>query len=330
MEAVMLVEELGPQGHPVLRQRFVGAGAECRIGRDLDSDFVLDDEHAAPQHALLTLLEDGRVNVRDLGTRNGTRVDGRRVPAEGGANIEQGELIVGRTRLHVRTRHTPIGQERVFRRDFVRRHRTPLAVAGVAACVGYAAFHQWLDAPASLLPSVTTAVLVGLGAIALWTGLWALISKLNKGRWEVRVHLTIASIAVAFCAWGYWVAGILAYAAQWSALDKVGVAVVGATALAALYLHFREATSYGRRISLALAGSVTVVISAVAWVIALGMDANNVSRVELGPDVRLGAARVVPNRDIAEYLADVDKLQREAGRERQKSLLDAPLADAGD
>ena len=154
MEAVMLVEELGTHGHPVLRQRFAGAGAECRIGRDLDSDFVVDDEHAAPQHALLTLLEDGRVNVRDLGTRNGTRVDGRRVPAEGGANIEQGELIVGRTRLHVRTRHTPIGQERVFRRDFVRRHRTPLAAAGVAACVGYAAFHQWLDAPASLLPSI--------------------------------------------------------------------------------------------------------------------------------------------------------------------------------
>ena len=152
MEAVMLIEQLGPQGHPVLQQRFAGAGAECRIGRDLGCDIVVDDEHAAPQHALLTLLEDGRVNVRDLGTRNGTRVDGSRVPAETGANIEQGEIIVGRTRLHVRTRHTPIGQERVFRRDFVRRHRTPLAAAGVAACVAYAVFHQWLDAPASLLP----------------------------------------------------------------------------------------------------------------------------------------------------------------------------------
>ena len=95
MEAVMLIEEIGPQGHPVLRQRFAGAGAECRIGRDLGCDIVVDDEHAAPQHALLTLLEDGRVNVRDLGTRNGTRVDGHRVPAETGANIEQGELIVG-------------------------------------------------------------------------------------------------------------------------------------------------------------------------------------------------------------------------------------------
>ncbi len=328
MEAVMLVEEIGPQGYPVMRQRYAGVGATCRIGRDLGCDIVLDDEHAAAEHTVLTLLEDGRVNVRDLGTKNGTRVDGVRVPAESGADIAQGELIIGRTRLDLRTRHTPIGQEKVFRREFVRRYRTPLAVAGVAACVGFATFHQWLGAPSSLLQSTTIALLVGLGAIALWTGFWALMSKLNKGRWEVRVHLTIASIGVAFCAWGYWLASLMAYAAQWSAVAKVGVGIVGATALAALYLHFREATHYGRRISLALAASVTVVISAVAWVVAVGMDVNDVNRVVLGPDVRLGTARVVPNRDIADYLADVDKLQRAAGRERQKSLLDAPLADA--
>ena len=330
MEAVMLVEQIGTHGHPMLQQRFSGAGAECRIGRDLGCDIVVDDEHAAPQHALLTLLEDGRVRVQDLGTRNGTRVSRKRVPADVGAVIEQGEIIVGRTRLHVRTRHTPIGQERVFRRDFVRRHRTPLAVIGVAACAAYAGFHQWIDAPSSLLQSVTKGALVAFGVLALWTGVWALISKLNKGQWEVRVHLTIASIGVALCAWGYGLAGFVAYAAQWSALAKVGVVVVTATALVALYLHLREATQYGRRVSLALAGAVTLVIGAIAWVIAVGVDDGNVNRVDLGPDVRLGARRMVPNRDIADYLAEVEGLQRAAGRERQKSLLNAPLADAGD
>ena len=330
MDAVMLIEEIGPQGYAVLRQRYAGAGARCVIGRDLGCDIVLDDGFVAARHTELTLLEDGRVNVRDLGTKNGTRVDGARVPAETGRDIAQGELIIGRTRLYLRTRHTTIGQEKVFRRDLLRRYRTPLAVAGVAACVGFAAFHQWLDAPPSLLRSATTATLVGLGAIALWTAIWALMSKLNKGRWEVRVHLTIASIAVAFCAWGYWLGALVAYAAQWRAFEKAGVAILGLAALAALYLHFREATHYGRRISLALAACVTAVICAVAWVAVVGVDVNDVNRVELGPDVRLETARVVPNRDIADYLADVDKLQREAGRERQKSLLDAPLADVGE
>ena len=71
-------------------------------------------------------------------------------------------------------------------------------------------------------------------------------------------------------------------------------------------------------------------IGAVAWIISIGVEDGDVNRVDLGPDVRLGAQRVVPNRDIADYLAEVDKLQLAAGRERQKSLLDAPLADADD
>jgi hypothetical protein len=323
----MLIEQLGPHGHPVLRQRFEGAGTECRVGRDLGCDIVVDDEHAAAQHALLTLLEDGRVSVRDLGTRNGTRVDGKRVPADTGAIVEQGEIIVGRTRLRVRTRHAPIGAERVFRRDFVRRHRTLLAAAGVSACIAFGGFLQWLDAPSSMLRRVTTAGLVALGVIALWSGLWALISKLNHGIWNVRVHVAIAAIATAFSAWGYWAAGLVAFAAQWSVLVQAGVAVVGAVALAALYLHLREATLYGRRIALALAGAATLVIGAIAWIGTIGVDEGDVNRVNLGPDVRLGADRVVPNRDIADYLAEVDKLKLAAARERQKSLLNAPLAD---
>jgi hypothetical protein len=328
MEAVMLIEQIAAHGQAVVRQRYAGAGAKCRIGRDLACEIVLEDDYAAAQHALLTLLDDGRVRVQDLGTRNGTRLDGKRVPVDGGAVIEQGELIVGRTRLQVRTRHTPVGPERVFRREFVRRHRTPLAVAGVAACIAYAGFYQWLKAPGSMLRSVMVAALIAFGAIALWTGVWALTTKLNQGSWQIRVHLTIASIAAALCAWGYWVAGVVAFAAQWSMLESAGVIGVGATALAAFYLHLREATNYGRRIAVALAGAATAVICALLWIVVIGVDQSDVRRVDLGPDVRLGAQRVVPNRDIADYLVDVDKLQRAAGRERQMSLLNAPLADS--
>src|SRR6185295_7171924 len=131
--------------------------------------------------------------------------------------------IVGRTRLRVRTRHTPIGQERVFRRDFVRRHRTPLAAVGVSVCIAYVGFLQWLDAPPSLFRSVTTVALGVLGAIALWTALWSLTTKLNHGSWTVRVHLTIASIGAAICAWAWWLSGLVAFAAQRSWLLQIGV-----------------------------------------------------------------------------------------------------------
>lgn len=326
----MLIEQVGPLGHLVLRQRFAGVGTECLVGRDLGCDIVLDDEHAAPQHALLTLQEDGRVRVRDLGTQNGTRVDGRRIPVGVEAIIEQGEVVVGRTRLRLRTRHTQTGPERAFRRDFVRRHQTPLAAAGVTACIAFGGFLQWLEAPSSLLLSVTAAALVVFGAIALWTGVWSLTTKLNRGSWNVRVHAATVSIGAAFCAWGYWVAGLVAFATQWSLLARLGASVVGGTALIALYLHLREATFYGRRTALALAGAATVVIGAIAWVITIGLEEGGVGRVDHGPQVRLGADRVAPNRDIADYMAEVEELKRAAVRERQKSLRDAPLADAED
>jgi FHA domain len=323
----MLVEQVSPQGHPVLRQRFTGTDAQCRVGRDLACDIVVDDEHVAPQHALLTLLADGRVHVRDFGTRNGTEVGGKRVPAEGSIITDHGEVIVGRTRLRIRTQHALIAPERGFRRDFVRRYRTLFAIAGVSACIAYAGFLQWLDAPSSLFRSVATATLVVLGLVAAWSGLWSLITKLNHGSWHVRRHVMIGSIGAASCAWIYWAAGPAAFATQSSELIPAIYAVMAGTALVALYLHLREATYYGRRIALAMAGAATLAIGAVASVMAIGVEDGDVSRVDLGPDVQLNAARVVPNRDIADYLTEVDKLQRDAGRERQKSLLNAPLAE---
>ena len=38
----MLIEQIGAQGHPILQQRFAVPGAECRIGRDLGCDIVLE------------------------------------------------------------------------------------------------------------------------------------------------------------------------------------------------------------------------------------------------------------------------------------------------
>ncbi len=328
MVPVMLVEQVGPHGHVLLRQRFEGAGTECVVGRDLGCDIVLDDEHSAPRHALLTLLEDGRVQVRDLGTRNGIRIDGRRIPVDAGLVLERGEIVVGRTRLRIRTRHSQAGPERVFRRDFLRRHRTLLASAGVAVCIAFGVFLQWLQAPASLPPRAATAALVVLAALAVWAGLWALTTKLNQGSWHLRVHVAIASIGAALGAGSYWLAGLVAFATQWAVLARLGVAIVGGLAMVAIYLHLREAAAFGRRVSLALAGAATVVIGVVAGVASIGFEDGNVNRVSLGPDVRIGAERVVPTLDPADYLAEVEDLKRAAARERQRSLLGAPLADA--
>ncbi len=205
MDAVMLVEVLDVHGHVQTKLRVSGAGATCRIGRSLACDVVVDDAYAAAEHTLLTLLPDGQVLVQDLGTRNGTRVDGHRIDPAAGRTISHGEMHIGRARVLVRTLEASLPPERLFRRDLLQGHRTGFAVTGMLVCFAFAAFLQWTYAPERLAPRVLIAELVALTGLALWVGAWTLISRLTVGAWQLRIHLSIA----AFCT-GLWALGVLA------------------------------------------------------------------------------------------------------------------------
>ncbi len=66
------------------------------IGRATEADIVLDDPGVSRRHAEVHLV-DGRARVIDLGSTNGTFVDGERVHAE---TLSQGSVItIGRTRI---------------------------------------------------------------------------------------------------------------------------------------------------------------------------------------------------------------------------------------
>ncbi|MFD0315341.1 FHA domain-containing protein [Streptomyces flavalbus] len=56
-------------------------GGEVRVGRSADADVPLDDPDVSRLHCAVTLSADGRVTVADLGSTNGTALDGVRVTA---------------------------------------------------------------------------------------------------------------------------------------------------------------------------------------------------------------------------------------------------------
>ncbi|MDT9689342.1 FHA domain-containing protein [Streptomyces sp. P9(2023)] len=67
-----------------------------RIGRSLDADVPLDDPDVSRVHCTVTVGDDGRVTVADLGSTNGTTLDGtpvgdRPVPLAPGALLRLGE-----------------------------------------------------------------------------------------------------------------------------------------------------------------------------------------------------------------------------------------------
>ncbi|MFJ7078225.1 FHA domain-containing protein [Streptomyces sp. NPDC098781] len=54
-------------------------GGEIRIGRSADADVPLDDPDVSRLHCAVTVGADGRVSVADLGSTNGTTLDGTRL-----------------------------------------------------------------------------------------------------------------------------------------------------------------------------------------------------------------------------------------------------------
>ncbi|MEA2675133.1 MAG: transport system ATP-binding/permease protein, partial [Chloroflexota bacterium] len=96
-----------PEGGVDLRAR-----PSVRIGRAVDCDVVLDDLRVSRHHAVVTARPDGSFEVRDLGSSNGTFLNGKRTAAgalESGDFIGIGgqtfQLLDGRLRL-VTARHT--------------------------------------------------------------------------------------------------------------------------------------------------------------------------------------------------------------------------------
>jgi pSer/pThr/pTyr-binding forkhead associated (FHA) protein len=72
------------------------------LGRAGDSDVLLDDVTVSPHHAQIRRTEDGGLEVRDLGSVNGTYVNGRRTDC---CTLADGdELRIGAFRLCVHTR----------------------------------------------------------------------------------------------------------------------------------------------------------------------------------------------------------------------------------
>lgn len=114
--------EPGPDLDPAAAQLRVVAGPDAGgvhflhggridIGRSADADVPLDDPDVSRLHCAVTVAADGRVSVADLGSTNGTTLDGRRV-SERQVRFAPGALLrVGESALRL----APPGEPAVVR-----------------------------------------------------------------------------------------------------------------------------------------------------------------------------------------------------------------------
>lgn len=106
--------------HPILSRRFT-LGSRTLVGRANHCTFQLKNRLVSGEHALLTWSEDDGWRLRDLGSRNGTFVDGQPIRPGDRVRLTAGsELTFADERWHLVDESPPLANARLEGADTVR------------------------------------------------------------------------------------------------------------------------------------------------------------------------------------------------------------------
>ena len=301
MGALMWIEVLSRHGETGQRERI--EGVEARIGRAFDNDVVVDDPHVAPHHLRIYRGEDGELVAEDLGSLNGL------YPEHGAHRVTQVPLAknpgirIGRTILRVHDSAHPVPAERLLTPP--RDHARWAAGLGAGLLFGLVVL-EWLNLTTE--PSANLMLLPLLGFVtilALWTSVWAMLSRVFFGQARFSLQLRIAITAcIALVLWDQ-ATESLSFAFAWR--DMAEYAGLGAWAVlaAACFAHLQ---SIGPRHMRAAMGLVIALIGAGAALQYLGKSETRKllgQRATLG-DLRPPAFRLVPLASADDFFKKAD------------------------
>ncbi|HUN53033.1 MAG TPA: FHA domain-containing protein [Candidatus Sulfotelmatobacter sp.] len=325
MDEVIWVEILSRHGEVLARHRC--AGADVRLGRDYSNDVILDDPSVAGRHVRIARDARGLLIAEALAGAGGIHAGSDRTPVERVFLDGDRPIRVGHTYVRVRDATYVFLPER---RAAPRRRWWPLEVALGAAVLGLAALAMWLAETAEPKPYRYAQQLVVLTfCAAVWTTLWAIVSRVFTGRARFEPNLVIAlSGLLAYALYGSLVT-LAAYAFSWSTLiayQYVGLwLILGAVCFA----HLREIGPS----RLELKGAVVAALMAVALLMQTLGRSESSSEAYSQPTVvrRLlpPAFRLSPLQSEAGFFADVERLKEQLDRARAETPAGASSSGGG-
>jgi len=315
MSAPWTIEMLARNGEVLHRHR---AGAlPIRIGRAYDNDVILDDEYAAPHHAVIEpgLDPDGTPVLRDLGTRNGVVLKRKRVQQV----AMHGDAVVrlGHTSLRLRPSDYPVPSELRDRTMHGWEGLLPGAV-GVLLAGLVALLVTWLlDAQPFQLLNYVLAPAAGIGVGLLWSGLWAFLNRLFGRYTRLGRHLFIFGCGMAALVGFRLLAALLAYAFSWEWLTRYGSHAAVATIAGIIYFHLATITPpLRRRLRMLCAGAAVL---ASCLVLIVNQQRHGRVADELYMDVLLPPQlRASPDATVADYMGTVEAMRKELDGEREE------------
>ncbi len=314
MKAPYFIEILAENGEVQQRQRI--ASLPIRIGRGYDNDFILDDAHTAPAHAIVEDDGAGGLLLRDLGSQNGVIHRGQRqlqVALSGNSIVR-----LGHTRLRVRASDHPVAPELS---DTTRHDWEGLrpAVAGLAMIGASAAFSNWLsDADAFEPISYLMIIAYALGGGLVWASIWAVANRLFGHVARFGRHLFI--IGCGLLAMEVWELGsnVAAYALSLEVLTRYGRHMFIVIVCAMIYYHLCTIKpQHPRRfglvaVVLAILGSTLILLSNLQI---SGRLADEAYMAVIYPP----ALRLSPDHTTDAFFGDAAGLKRAVDAERGKA-----------
>lgn len=294
--------------HRDITARFRAAGPEVRIGRGYDNDVIVDDPYVAAQHLRIFRDETGQLVAEDMGSINGTFLDGgksrqARFLVDGARPIR-----IGQTYLRVRGLGHEVERERVAPRE---RAMLPVlgAVALGALTLGIYMLKVWLTQTSELRVSTyLTPSLTIVATILVWAGLWALLSRIFSGRSRFLRNLLIVLTGAFVLSLYNELAQIAAFAWTWPAASTYQYVAIWTILAVMCFFHLREVGP--ARLWLKGAIVTTVLATAIAAQTLQQSEAfsdsgrQNTARLLMPPSFR-----AVPFRDESTFFGEIADLK---------------------
>lgn len=294
------------------------------VGRAYTNDVILDDPKVSASHLRLERTEEGRVMLRDVGSRNGTfRVE----PWARLAELEltdDARVVVGDTVLRFRGRSHAVEDTRVTAIPVAPRGRPfewPFAFPAVlAATVAAFLAHEYLtNYQKTDWGSLALAVLLPVFVSFVWSGLWSVASKVARRVFHFGTHGTIGTLGLLGLLLIPMMIGLVTYSLGLGAWVRwVYLAGFLGWGGFVLFWHLRYVTrAEPRRLAIMLAASL-VCFGALTQADSLLGEEDFSSTLDFDRTLLPPAFQVVPSKPVdaffestQELQEDVDKLAKE-------------------
>lgn len=317
MSAPYFIEMLARNGDVLHRHQV--ASLPIRLGRGYDNDFILDDAFAAPRHALIDADESGQLVLRDLGTRNGVVVKGKRhstLPITGDTVIR-----IGHTSLRVRRADYQVAPELLDRTRHGWEGLAPGSI-GMLLISLFALFTVWLnDTQSFQLVRYLQALAYGIAAGLVWGGAWAFANRLFGRHARMGRHLFIFGSALAVVTVYKIGSSVMAYAFSLEALTRYSSHVAILIAAGMLFYHLTTVKPHNtRRFAVAC-----LVLAAVGSSLTLLSNEQRTGQLADSPYMSVilpPSMRASPDHSVDAFMADVQRLKAEADVERTRTVED--------